>query len=124
MNTSHFTRTFLLIFSGPIIWALHFVAIYGFTGIACARALHEVAWLGIGAVSWFIGISCLLALGAIAAIAALTAKKRNRMPPAGVNTMRAEKHSFIGSMTIMLGMLAAIAIIWETLPVLLVPACA
>jgi hypothetical protein len=38
--------------------------------------------------------------------------------------MQAEKHSFIGSMTIMLGMVAAIAIVWETLPVLLIPACA
>ncbi|HEV2611674.1 MAG TPA: hypothetical protein VGU61_15505 [Noviherbaspirillum sp.] len=65
-----------------------------------------------------------LALGAIAGIAAVAADGRNRLPPTCVNTMQAEKHSFIGSMTIMLGMVAAIAIVWETLPVLLIPACA
>ncbi|WP_334190384.1 hypothetical protein [Noviherbaspirillum sp.] len=124
MNVSHFTRTFLLIFSGPIIWAAHFVAIYGFTGVACARGSHHAEWLGIGAVPWFIGISGLLALAAIATIGALATRKGKRASQSDASGVPAEGHAFIGSMTIMLGLLAAIAIVWESLPVLLVPICA
>jgi hypothetical protein len=123
MNVSYFTRTFLLIFSGPIIWAAHFVAIYGFTGVACARALHRIEWLGIGAVSWFIGISGLLALAAIAAIAVIASRNGKRQVQSDDRGLPADQHAFIGSITIMLGLLAAIAVIWESLPVLMVPVC-
>ena len=41
-------------------WALHFAVVYGYTGLACARALDR-------SVPWVVGVSTLV-LGAVAAL--------------------------------------------------------
>ena len=42
----------LLLFAGPIVWGLHFLAIYGFTGVACARPGAGPRWLGLAWEGW------------------------------------------------------------------------
>lgn len=113
MHALTFTRTFLLMFSGPLIWAAHFLFIYVLNGVVCARPAAQVEWLGIGAASWGINAATIVAIGAIAAI---QLRIKTRQTQAG-------NPDFIDWITTTLSLLSAIAIIWQTLPVFLVPAC-
>jgi hypothetical protein len=97
--------------SGALVWALHFMTIYVFTALACARGFAEVRWLGVTLVSWTIGAATAIALAAAVTIIALALRESR---PAGFNAW----------MTASVAALAAIAIVWETLPALMVPACA
>lgn len=113
MPASPFTHNFLVLFAGPLIWAVHFIAIYGFTGIVCARLPASLTWHGIGIAVWGIAGAGLAAVAAITAVY-LGAKLRDVAP---------DNLVFIRSMSLTLSLLAVIAIVWETLAVFLIPAC-
>lgn len=95
--------------SGALIWAAHFLTIYGITTLACARGFAAAQWLGIGVVPWAIGVATLVALAAAAAVIAST----RRMPVIG----------FTEWITAGVAALAMLAIAWEALPAIMVPAC-
>jgi len=82
------------------LWALHFTAIYGFTALACARGFA-------GAVPWTVG--AMSALAALLAVFLLISNLSAR---------------FERWMTAALAAFALVAIVFETLTVVLVPACA
>lgn len=114
MHVSRFTRSFLLIFSGPLIWAMHFLTIYGGSGVICARpAAAQLQWLGLHATDWWTLIASGAAIAAIGAVLLYLRRASDHARQAG----------FIPWITTALGMLSIIAILWETLPVLLIPAC-
>jgi hypothetical protein len=104
------TGNTLRMLSGALVWALHFMTIYVFTALACARGFAEVRWLGITVVSWTIGAATTIAL--VAAVTIITVAMREGRP-AGFNAW----------MTTSVAALAVVAIVWETLPALMVPAC-
>ncbi len=108
-----FSRTFLFMLAGPIIWAAHFLFIYSVHGVACARPTLHGAWAGIPVSSWIIVGASLLALIAMALI---YLRLRTRMPHIG-------DPGFLPWLAGTLSLLSAVAIIWETIPVLWVPAC-
>ena len=95
--------------SGVAIWAIHFMAIFAFTTLACARELGDVEWLGIGVVTWVLGALSLAALAATLAVIAFTLRLRER--------------GFVEWISASVAGLAALAIAWEALPVLLLPPC-
>lgn len=113
MDALRFDSTILRLFSGPLIWAAHFLAIYGFAGLACARRLQYAEWLGIGVVTWAVGA---LTLAAVAAVLLPGARADYRQTPR-------DSAGFIRWTGAALGLLSVLAIAWEALPVLLVPAC-
>jgi hypothetical protein len=114
MSTHSFTRDFLRLFSGPIIWALHFLTIYGFTGVLCARpALHD-AWLDISFFAWGIGAATLVAIAALVFLHFRDWREK----------WRGRKPGFLRLTASGLGLLAIVAILWETVPVFIVPLCA
>ena len=113
MRASSFTHDFLLLFAGPLIWSIHFLAIYAFTGIVCARPGAAASWWGIGVVTWALAGAGLAAIAAIAAFFAV--KPRDAAP---------DNRSFIRRVSAGLGVLSIIAIVWETMTVFLVPSCA
>lgn len=110
---SSFARAFLLMLAGPIIWAAHFLFIYSFVGVVCARPALHVKWMGAAMSSWVIVAASLLAL---AAMAVIYLRLRGSMPRTG-------DPAFLPWLAGTLSLLSAVAIIWETLPVLLVPPC-
>jgi hypothetical protein len=97
-----FARAGWLISGGALCWALHFAAVYGFTGLACARGMA-------GAVPLAIAGFTLVAASAAAVILALALRRRD---------------SFEHWLAAAVAALALLAIAWEALPALLVPACA
>jgi hypothetical protein len=91
----------LFMSSGVMVWALHFTAIYGITGLACARGWHSLVLPSIAVAT---------ALAAIASIAIVAAALPRRA-------------QFEYWMSACLAALALLAIVWEAIPVFLVPIC-
>lgn len=87
--------------SGVIVWALHFGALYGLTALACARG-----WQSLVVPS----IALATALAAILALLIVVAGWRRRA-------------RFESWMTAGIAALALVAIVWEAIPVLIVPIC-
>jgi hypothetical protein len=110
MTTMPFARATIRMFGGIIIWAAHFTVIYSFTALACARGFSSAAWLGLSIVQWAVGAATALAV--IATLALI------------VRAARAAHSSFEDWLSVSVSGLALIAIVWEGMPALMVPACA
>lgn len=98
-----FLASMLRMSAGIWVWALHFTVIYAFTALACARALPP------GAVIWTVSVATLVAAAACLGIAR-----------AG---LRRVEH-FESWMSAALAGLALLGVVWQGLPVLMVPICA
>jgi hypothetical protein len=103
MSLSPFIVTTLRMGGGAMIWAAHFAVIYGLTALACARGFAAL-------VAPAVMVGTLLALTAIALT--LSPALRGR-------------RAFAFEHTIAVGVagLAAVAIVLEAVPVILIPAC-
>lgn len=106
-------RAFAPLVAGPLVWAGHFLFIYALNGVRCARPGMEAFWLGIALPSWAIGIAGLLAL---AAIGLFHSRLRAHLSASG-------DARFLRSVAGGLNLLSAVAVSWQTAPVLLLPAC-
>jgi len=102
---------------GPLIWAAHFLAIYAFTALSCARNVATVGWLGVGSVTLFIVAATLAAAAALLVTIGLAIRDgiRARTSPAPT--------AFVHWLTAAIGSLVLLAVVWETLPVLVLPVC-
>jgi hypothetical protein len=96
-----FVAASLRILAGPILWILHFAAIYGSTAVACARAAPRL-------VPWAVGIATLAAGAACMWIVLRESGPRGFEP----------------WITVGLAGIALVAIVWEAVPVLVVAPCA
>lgn len=102
MSTSaSFRRTALRISAGVVVWALHFATVYGFTALACARG-------------WERAVPVVVAGASAAAAAVLVA-----IIVAGWR----QGARFEPWLSATLAAFALVAVAYETLPVLLLPAC-
>ncbi len=102
----------LLLFAGPIVWGLHFLSIYGFTGVACARPGAGPQALGLSWQGWVV-----IAAGAVAAavlVACFRVRPRSNL---------VHNREFLRVTGLALNALALLAIAWETLAVVLLPGC-
>ena len=113
MRATPFTTNFLLMLAGPLIWAAHFLAVYVYAGILCARPRWNVEWLGLSIAGWGTVAASVVALAAMAALLVF----------ARARGVEHDNRIFIRWISIGLSLLSAVAIIWETVPVFLVPAC-
>jgi hypothetical protein len=94
---------------GVMLWALHFLLIYGFTALACERGFHERDWLGAGPIAWVV-------LGATAVTAAAMIWLMRRL-------LQAEPRTFVDWLGAALTGLALVGVLYEAVPVLLVKPC-
>ncbi len=97
-------------FSGALIWAAHFGAIYACNGIACARGFDALRWLGTGIVVWIVSGATLVAIAAAAGILIPILRKAGTISFA--DTLAAGGLGF-----------ALLGIVLEWLTVFIVPAC-
>lgn len=100
---------------GPLVWAVHFLTIYGFTALACARGLTSGA---ANVVVGFIGAVTLLAATVLGVTIWLAV--RNRRPP----PILPATSEFTHWLATAINSLALLAVVWEAMPVLFVPICA
>jgi hypothetical protein len=119
MNSSlHFAVTMLRMNGGLLIWGLHFGVVYGVNGIVCARNLGEAQWLGLGIMTWVVGVTTVAALAATVVLIWAALRPAGRFGPYPEPT-----GPFIDWITATVGAIAVLAIVWDALPVLFVPAC-
>ena len=85
----------------PLVWALHFTALYGVTAVACARGVSAL-------IPGAIVIATVVAMAAMLAIVKLAHRARDH---------------FIRWISRSLAGLGVLAIVFEAVTVLLVPAC-
>ena len=105
---------------GFLIWAAHFALVYGFTTLACARGFASAQVAGLNTASLVIGTITLLAVLGLA----LSLRRTLQTPlPAGNDDTWTMPPSFIRYTTVAIAALALLAIVWQTLPVLLLPTC-
>jgi hypothetical protein len=117
MPAANFIPTLLYMLGGLIIWGVRFLAAYSFTGIACARGWADREAENL--VPLTIGVASLLALVACSALVAhAMLRLRVHSAPAGGENVR-----FVHGIAAFVGAFAIVAIVWETLPVLIVPIC-
>ena len=87
--------------AGVLVWAAHFTVIYGFTGLACARALDR-------AVPWVVGLATVAAAGVLAVFLVRTFHRRA---------------AFEEAMAAGLAGLALLAVVWEGVSIVAVAPC-
>lgn len=110
---SSLVHFFFPILAGPLIWGAHFLFVYGVNGVSCARPTLGQIWLGASISSWIIAVAGVVA---VAAMGVVYLRVRARPPHAG-------DPAFVIWLAGALSALSAVAVVWETLPVLLVPPC-
>jgi hypothetical protein len=113
MRLSLFTHDILLLFAGPLAWSVHFLLIYGATGVACARVPVQPQWLGVSAVGWGVLAAGLVTLAVLAAT--LRVRPRSEAD---------HNRDFIRWVSTALVALAALAVVFETVGVFMLSGCA
>lgn len=103
---------------GPLIWVAHFLFIYGFTGLACARPDWAGSKLmGLPLIPAVIVIATAIALAALVMVVVRTRKPR--VASAAITDPRFSRQVALGGAG-----LAAIAVLWQGLfSIVAVPSC-
>ena len=106
----------LLCLGGPLLWAAQFYALYGAATLACLKRTepHSASFFA------FAVASTLLTLLAVAGLGAWQVARRGHLAQAGAEVDGAR---FLRAISIVLGAAAALAILWGTLPVLVLSSC-
>ena len=121
-------RNGLLTMAAPMtVWTLHFVAIYSLVGLACERGwtLHVVA--GLNMLVWQLAVLCAITLAVLAWLA-LRAARASKLDAAATSPVGQDgvvkRRRFVARVTLALCLLAAVAVLFTTIPAFLVPTCA
>jgi hypothetical protein len=118
----HFPLTAMI--SAMIVWALHFVFVYGAVGLACERP----GLLGPQALMWWLGGSTLLALAAVGVIGlagwTLWQRSGRLAGHAGqADRQRRFRGRFMAGVAALLALLALISIAMVALPIVMQTPC-
>jgi hypothetical protein len=103
MRAEKFTPATLRATGGLLVWAAHFAALYGVTGLACARGFPD-------SVPWTIGGVTLAALAANAALAL-----------SGLRAVAAS--DVLDWLTAAGAAISTVAVMWQALPIVMIPIC-
>lgn len=102
-----------------IVWSVHFLAVYGLQAVICARVLADRSAFGFG-----ITTLTVIGLGVVACLAILAlgvdAFLRLRRAPMGGEGAHPR---FLALFSVTTALLAGLAVVWETVPALLLPPC-
>ncbi len=118
-------RNGLLTMAMPmIVWAVHFAVIYSLVGLACERGwtLHRMA--GLNMLVWQLVVVGVVALALLTwlAMRAIRAARRSDEAIDGQPVNR--RHRFVSRVSLALCLLAAVAVLFTTIPAFLLPSCA
>ncbi len=106
---------------GLLVWAAHFGAVYVLNAIACERGLAGLRVLGLPLVP--AGVLGLTAI-ALLAVGALALGPWRRLEHGLAGQEGEDDESFLPWFTLAVALLAALAILWEAVPALIVAPCA
>ena len=119
------------VIAGPLVWTAHFLSLYIFTAIACAKGFFHEEILGMRVVQRFGAAVTVLAVVLILDAILLSYRRWRGMPwdgrpdplpPHDANDV-ASRRRFMAYAGFLLSGLALIATIWETLPIVFFATC-
>ena len=99
--------------TAPVVWFLHLALLYGAEALICTPPVgsgRTMMWVDVTATAAALGM--LVFLGAASA------------PSAGGSPRQYTRAAFLQDATRLLALLAAIGVIWNALPVVVMPVCA
>ncbi|MEN1940124.1 hypothetical protein WCE41_00410 [Luteimonas sp. MJ246] len=106
------------------VWALHLVAVYSLQGVACAEGLDGPRFAGLEALAWWLVALTAVAMAMLAWLG-LRAWRGWHAARAEASMPRlAARRRFAAAVAGALSVMAAVAICFTTIPVLLLPGCA
>jgi hypothetical protein len=117
--------------AGPMVWVVHFLTLYIFTAIACARGFFHVEVLGLRIVLLVGGILTLIALVLILDAAVISWRRWRSEPPEGGEaplpphdeTDTDSRQRFMAYAGLLLSGISLVATMFETLPILIFTSC-
>ncbi len=109
----------LLSVAGLAVWAAHFTAIYALSAVACERGLTGRLLLGLPWVPALVGIATLVAL----AVLALVLRPALRAPGGPITEGGEAEPRFTRWFAGTTAVLAALAVVFQAVPVLILPGC-
>jgi hypothetical protein len=115
MTRSSFLGEIGRMLGGPLVWSVHFGAIYGFAALVCAGRIGASGPFGVAAIPLFTVLASLAAGGAVAVLMLRTLRARG--------DDETPVDAFMAALTLLTGSGALLAIAWNTLPALIEPAC-
>ncbi|HYH17157.1 MAG TPA: hypothetical protein VD995_00950 [Azospirillum sp.] len=118
MRTRRFPAAFAGMMAAFLVWAAHFTVVYGVNGLACARGLDRLAVLGFPFVPFAVAAATAVALLLAAGVLVRALLGGGPAPHAQGDARR-----FLRWFTAAAAGAALIAILWNGLPALQVPAC-
>ena len=114
-----FAPRVLLACAGLLIWGAHFLFVYVFAALACARAFASMRLIGVGVVPLAILASTVAALLLLAWLSRRAWRGESRVHATDPDTPR-----FLRYVGAALAIYSAAAILLQALPVLIIPVCA
>lgn len=106
------------------VWALHLVVVYSLQGVVCAEGLDRMRFAGFEALTWWLGA---LTAAALAMLAWLGLRAWRGWHAARADSSEpgiAARRRFAAAVAGALSAMAAVAVCFTTIPVLLLPGCA
>jgi hypothetical protein len=120
MRSPGFVLKLLFFLGGLLIWGSHFLFVYGFNGIACARGFDRNAVFGIGIVPLTVAVVTVLAMAASILIVGLAVAGRG---PGITHECDQALQQFWRLGTAVVASFSTIAVAWTGLPALIIPPC-
>lgn len=106
------------------VWALHLVAVYALQGVTCGESLDNARVAGLEPLAWSVLALTAVAFAALAWLG-LRAWRAHRGADADRSwPVLAGRRRFSAAVTAALCVLSAIAVLFTTIPALLLPGCA
>ncbi len=103
-----------------LVWAVHFLVVYGAQATACARGLAGASLLGLPLIpAMVLGLTLL----ALAAITWIGLRARHRLRGALSGEEGETQPQFTVWMAAAISLLSALAVLWEAVPALILPPC-
>ena len=117
--------------AGPLVWTGHFLMLYVFSAIACAKGFFHDEMLGVRVVQLFGAAVTVVAVVLILDAMMLSYRRWRGMPSDGHPAPSpphdasdvASRRRFMAYAGLLLSGLALIATIWETLPIVFFATC-
>ncbi|GGK13601.1 hypothetical protein [Luteimonas terricola] len=108
------------------VWALHLVAVYSLQGVACAEGWDRLRFAGVESLAWWLVALTAAALAALAwfGLRAWRGWHIARFGQSDAPPALASRRRFAAAVTGALSVMAAVAVCFTTIPVLLLPGCA
>ena len=118
MEKTVFTATLTGMMSAFLIWAAHFAAVYGINGLICARG-----WDGVALYGHPVAVVLVLGATAVALLLAAAVLAAALWGAAPGRRASEDPRRFIRAFTALAAAGSLVAILWNGLPALQVPAC-